>query len=347
MAKSLCLLAIVASLLEVCVALQDKSEATFLGDGRLAMSLTQNTRMPESIWRLAVKLLGREGAKQLDASALANKIVLAGRHCTLWSTKSDDTATAVPQEFGGHTCAQTCIKYKYPELAQKPAGIAVDVGGNIGDTSILALARNPKLQLMTFEASPQTYVLLKWNILENSIPEITEDDITSGSGKSGILAIHAAFTGDGKPVEFKFAPERSYNAMMASNETAWGGEVTSKKTHFGTLNWETFKVPGFSLVDWFTKHNVPKPVWFKIDCEGCEYDTLLAVHSAGILDNALVVGEAHPRKLKDSSCKDDQSRPDCKTALSVMQDTKNIMCQKYEFVGCNRVVNCGAFQEHC
>merc|ERR1719401_1278993 len=135
--------------------------------------------MPAPIHELAVKLLGLDGATDLANAAVRSTLEMGGHSFKMWTRKADDTFTAaVGREFGGHHCTGSCIGYKYPELASK-AGLAVDVGGNIGDTSMLALAFNPRLQLMTFEASPPTYVLLKWNLLENNIPEITESDITS------------------------------------------------------------------------------------------------------------------------------------------------------------------------
>lgn len=149
-------------------------------------TIRSKAEMPSAIKELAVSLLGEEGAQMLSSVATSSKVDLAGHPFTLWSSSSDDTQGAVTAEFGGK--GSSLRAYKYEELGKAKAGIAVDVGGNIGDTSLLAMARNNQLQLMSFEASPETYVFLKWNILVNHIPEITENDIISGSGKPGILA---------------------------------------------------------------------------------------------------------------------------------------------------------------
>lgn len=302
--------------------------------------------MPDTIHELATSLLGQEGVQELSSAATSTSIMLAGRNYTLWSTSADDTFSSVEREFGGDSCRESCIYYKYPELKRVNGGLAVDVGGNIGDTSFLAFAHNPRLQIMTLEASPQTYVLFKWNLLQNKIPEIMESDITSGSGKPGILAIHAALTGNGKPIEFKYAPERSYNAMMSSSVTAWGSEITYPGKDYQNLKWITMTVPGFSLIDWFAKHRkVAKPVWFKMDCEGCEYDTLVDLDRAGILEHAIVAGEAHPRLLKDSSCEDNMERSDCQEAVKAITETQRTMCRKYSFTSCRRVLTTALFQE--
>ena len=111
----------------------------------------------------------------------------------------------------------------------------VDVGANVGLITIAAQLFHPAphrcLQTVAVEPVPLTYFLLRWNLWENNITELSEDDLVrsplrspapalgvwpAGRARCGVLPLRFAITSNRRPVEMRLG-SRSMNALVAGS----------------------------------------------------------------------------------------------------------------------------------
>jgi FkbM family methyltransferase len=117
--------------------------------------------------------------------------------------------------------------------------MVIDIGSNIGDSSIFFSLRGAK-QVIGFEPFPKNYNLSIQNVNENNLSQKILINLAGCSSKNTTITIDPDF-----------------------NSTAG-----TQLTHFS----KGVKVPIFTLDEIIKKFQVPKNSILKIDCEGCEYD---------------------------------------------------------------------------
>jgi FkbM family methyltransferase len=144
----------------------------------------------------------------------------------------------------------------------------IDIGGNFGGFSMAVKIKAPKARLITFEAVPSNCVNLKANME------------TNGLANNWIFVCGAMGATDGDILYFSFNEEHS-------------GAASSYKRipgiHDGRRKF--YDVMSNKLDTMLEKYNVDHVHALKIDCEGCEYDTLQT--SKRIKDVDVVVAEFH------------------------------------------------------
>lgn len=302
--------------------------------------------VPEKVRALAVELIGDADAKQFIATAVCTMKTYKKKQLWFWHNKKDDL------DFNPD------VNYQFPKLSKMAAGsLAVDVGANLGDTPVLVYTENQNIQILSFEPSPYNFIFMRWNLIRNGIPELTEEDF--GTSKPGVLAMFGGATKDGRKIELAFAPEQTKHAQMKSDAVGFGYEIPPSIDD-GQVNgvkhnvekryqgqWTTLSVPSFSLPAWLKSHNAPTIKWFKLDCEGCEYETLIDLEDGGFLKEAIVVGEAHYRHVADLTCEKEKSEQRCKDMITPMHRVRKLMCGKWQFSCCSKVMPCDIFQEKC
>ena len=91
-----------------------------------------------------------------------------------------------------------------------PGSLIVDVGGNIGDTALMACLRpgfsDSGIQVLSLEPVPLQYFYLRWNLWKNGVKSLELDswgvDNPPGSSRpAGVVALNAGLSSDGKPFE--------------------------------------------------------------------------------------------------------------------------------------------------
>ncbi len=117
----------------------------------------------------------------------------------------------------------------------------IDIGSNIGDSSIFFSLRGAK-QVIGFEPFPKNYNLSIQNVNENNLSQKILTNLAGCSSKNTTITIDPHF-----------------------NSTAG-----TRLANFS----KGVKVPIFTLDEIIKKFQVPKNSILKIDCEGCEYDII-------------------------------------------------------------------------
>ena len=134
----------------------------------------------------------------------------------------------------------------------------LDVGANIGDSSIYFALKGAR-KIIAVEPFPANYELAKKNIELNNLQKIIDINLAGCSNKSGFLTV--------------------------DNKKSGGGvSLTSSRT--GT------KIPLFSLENILEQNNLNSAI-LKMDCEGCEYDSILKTDDKIIEKFSTIIIEYH------------------------------------------------------
>ena len=97
---------------------------------------------------------------------------------------------------------------EYGVASVVPGSLIVDVGGNIGDTALMACLRpgfsDSGIQVLSLEPVPLQYFYLRWNLWKNGVKILELDSWGSSPGSNrpaGVVALNAGLSSDGKPFE--------------------------------------------------------------------------------------------------------------------------------------------------
>ncbi len=134
------------------------------------------------------------------------------------------------------------VKEEYSSLPYK-GNTVVDVGANIGDSSIY-FASNGAKKVIALEPFPKTYEVAKKNVISNGFSDKISLVLGGISNKAG-------------------------SVLLDSELISTGSDIKHSKTK------GKFKVPTFSLENILDDYNINSAV-LKMDCEGCEYDSILS-----------------------------------------------------------------------
>jgi FkbM family methyltransferase len=134
----------------------------------------------------------------------------------------------------------------------------LDIGANIGDSSIYFALKGAK-KVIAIEPFPANYELAKKNIELNNLEQIINVDLASCSNKSGFLVV--------------------------DNKKS-GGSISPIPSRDGT------KIPLFSLADILKQNNLDSAI-LKMDCEGCEYDSILNTDDRILKKFSTIIIEYH------------------------------------------------------
>jgi len=136
----------------------------------------------------------------------------------------------------------------------------VDCGSNIGMSILFFKALYPKARIIGFEPDKQTYALLKRNVASN--------------GLTGVQVHQAALGIEDSTVDLFVIPGEPghlHQSTIRRSETAWGGEVPTKKTVVPQVRLSTFINGKVDLL--------------KVDVEGGEDAVLKDLVSSGVISN--------------------------------------------------------------
>jgi FkbM family methyltransferase len=136
----------------------------------------------------------------------------------------------------------------------------VDCGSNIGMSILFFKALYPAARIIGFEPDEQTYALLERNIASNGLTRVQVHQAALGLEDSTIELF--VIPGD---------PGHLHQSTIRRGETAWGGEVPTKKTVVPQVRLSTFITEKVDLL--------------KVDVEGGEDAVLKDLVSSGVISN--------------------------------------------------------------
>ena len=149
-------------------------------------------------------------------------------------------------------------------------GIVVDIGGNIGITTVL-MAQTAK-KVITYEPALENYELLVANIDLNQLQNVT--------------AIKKAVTGKRETKDFEVS--RINYASSSFNKDRIKEEPDSPNLYLEK------DIPCITLEDVFTENNIHHIDTLKMDCEGDEFWILKNAEMATLKRINRIVMEVHP-----------------------------------------------------
>ena len=209
------------------------------------------------------------------------------------------------------------VSYDF-EAAENASAIAIDLGANIGDSTIQMWRRGLRV-IAAFEPMPLTYFYLRWNLAANGIPLLSEEafiERANGRGdEAGVLALHAGATKDGRTLMMKTGTQTKSSAaidelsngnglpcdglvrcMMPSLVPPHASPLGPSSPPTASNRQPVQAVATRSVAAMLANASAAGIIHvLKVDCEGCEYEVLPDMYAYGMLGGVRrIVGEVHP-----------------------------------------------------
>lgn len=189
----------------------------------------------------------------------------------LYSCKLDDISFAFYDLITSDTVKiveNEIEAYKFDIIDFKEGDIIIDIGANIGITSIYLAKKYPFVKIYSFEPVKQNYDNLLKNIELNNID------------KNIIKAHNMAVTKDGRDVNLSIPLFNTGASNIYNN-------------NHGRISNININVKSITLNDIFSKYNINKCKLLKIDCEGSEYEILYNTDISYLKNCENIRGEFH------------------------------------------------------
>eukprot|EP00308_Calcidiscus_leptoporus_P001365 CAMPEP_0119365366 /NCGR_PEP_ID=MMETSP1334-20130426/12307_1 /TAXON_ID=127549 /ORGANISM="Calcidiscus leptoporus, Strain RCC1130" /LENGTH=313 /DNA_ID=CAMNT_0007381335 /DNA_START=25 /DNA_END=966 /DNA_ORIENTATION=+ len=231
--------------------------------------------VPRAVRELGVRLFGERQLAQILKNTDVSTFVWGGQdnmhaNVTLCAARGDHVEFCTAARGYGFRSGITA------------GSTSLDVGANIGDTSIQILRLNPQARVVALEPVPITYLYMQWNLRVNWIPVLRPSDYPANGtvpARGGVLPIHAGVTADGRQISMSLNPRYSKNARQGTYQPG------------RSVNVSTLQLPKLLLDLGVKDRRLPL---LKIDCEGCEFEALPQLEKVGLLALAdRIVGEIH------------------------------------------------------
>eukprot|EP00933_Yihiella_yeosuensis_P036042 TRINITY_DN29738_c0_g1_i1.p1 TRINITY_DN29738_c0_g1~~TRINITY_DN29738_c0_g1_i1.p1 ORF type:complete len:376 (+),score=44.55 TRINITY_DN29738_c0_g1_i1:38-1165(+) len=174
--------------------------------------------------------------------------------------------------------------------SSEEVGWVIDVGGHIGDVTVVLAEAYPKAKILVLEPNPLNYRTLLHNLKRNNLTNRVWPLQLALSEQEQDLdiapCVYGGYGGHSSGLYCITDAQHTQRAEILMPSTS--GEPTSIFHHH--------KVKAVPLAMLMQRLNTSELVALKLDCEGCEHD-LLDSPSWGILRNSIsrVVGEVHSR----------------------------------------------------
>jgi len=219
---------------------------------------------------------------------------------TLWSTGKDEGAEFVLREGVGD------LYHLKEQGSRAAAGLALDLGSNLGAVTIQLSRLHPQWTIVAVEAMPITFLYQVVNLWLNVRHEMQRGVI--------VPTLHALSSVDGATVTMQFREDST------TSSRDWNPDSEDWRT---TLNVsiQTISLPSL-LHDVFPAILKFPPIdLLKIDCEGCEYDVIPALSEEHISSISHAVAETH----YDGMLKNGRAGP----PVSQVERTHQRLCQQW------------------
>ena len=155
-------------------------------------------------------------------------------------------------------------------IIRKATAPIIDIGAHIGLFSIYAHVLNPKVQILAFEPEPNNYKLLKENLKQNRIQNVTTKSL--------------AVTSKAEQVTLNLSPDSHNHSIILPSENA-------------------LKVESTTLDRIITQTSQRKCDLVKMDCEGAEFEIIASASPETFACTQAIYIEYHeytPEMRRDS-----------------------------------------------
>ena len=247
---------------------------------------------PRELYSLGNSLIGAVNTQR--AIAEAHEIVevsVLNEKILMTSHRNDDSIPRLKLEFtngGGYKFGE-----KLRDAPTETPPLILDVGGNLGFSSIAYAKFYDNAQIIVFEPNPFTYIYLRWNLFLNNIHVLSAEELELHPASSGVYPVFGGLAGGAKPyitvaMPSNF-PEKSQNNVLSGANS----EGTNENGSMG--------VPVYSLSKFLEHHSLTERNIdiAKVDCECCEY--MLIAENKELFGSRekvkSVVGELHPFEI--------------------------------------------------
>ncbi len=173
-----------------------------------------------------------------------------------------------------NACAGLNDEYRIPEGL---SGWALDIGAHIGGCTIPLLLDNPDLRVQAVEAIDENARLLAANAKAAGVDDRLEVYVAAAADASGQWATIAL-------------PDEEQHHWIG-NQTHTSGVMRHVPTIDIRTLMERKMIHDRDAGQDYVTLAIPRYVWAKIDCEGCEYQVFLDPVANAFLDR--IVGEVH------------------------------------------------------
>lgn len=167
--------------------------------------------------------------------------------------------------------------YDFTGIDFRDGDTVIDIGGNIGLTTLYLAKRYPGIRIIVFEPIPSNFELLVENLRINQVSNVT--------------AVQQAVTGDGRNCAMIFSPGASLGSCILGNMK---GNHIDYVQSFPGAQMEIVKSTTLDAV--FAEYKIDRCRMLKIDCEGAEDEVLRNASCLGRIEN--IRGELHLPKAK-------------------------------------------------
>lgn len=178
--------------------------------------------------------------------------------------RAADLPGSVSAELVAHELCDDC--YGLDRIDFAPGDVVLDVGAHIGLFAAYVGLRYPDVSVHAFEPFPDNFELLRENVERNRV--------------SNVRIYPFAISGDGRLLKMATNPENSGGASCHSLT------LTDRPADM---------IPSATLDAVFDALDLERCKLLKIDCEGSEYEILLATRSLGKVE--YLSGEFHYNDL--------------------------------------------------
>jgi FkbM family methyltransferase len=192
---------------------------------------------------------------------------IKGIQIILVQNKNDDSVQKLKSEFLNGSDG-----YGFSRIGTSNYGSMIDIGANIGCISIYIAKVYPNWRIISFEPAPVTYFYFKYNMFLNNITTIT--GLSGRNESGGIHAINSAVGTHKAIMEFTYS---DYNSQLA----------TFSDVIDGVNGWHKVNITVVSISNIIACYSLDVIDFFKIDCEGCEFEVIPSIHSHFIDKNKI------------------------------------------------------------
>jgi len=260
---------------------------------------TARATMPPHLFQFGLQLLHTE--EMLDtfvANTVVETQVYAGVSMSIRMLEGDGVDFGDP--YGLSSLGQT---FEATGAGQHSGGMMsmLDIGGYYGRASIAAFKQFPNnLRIITVEPDPTNFLLLRWNLHVNGVPELELQDIYYNISKPGVLLLnHGIGNVDDKVSGF------CYKKPFHLQDRHLRPQAELCDCPAGQAN--CVQVVSKSLNTLVTMFGGDELTLLKMDCEGCEADmipALMRLQATRSLRIHRLAGELHgmPNEYEDFAC---------------------------------------------
>jgi FkbM family methyltransferase len=270
----------------------------------------QNERVIKLSWKNIISQNGVNGSEYNVKYDLLNKVAII----TLLS--NDEKNAKISEGINNGDLWSIFVKDEYQRLPVQDKTV-IDIGANIGDSPIYFALRGAK-KVIALEPCLESYSIAISNLKTNDLLDKITFILAGLSSSPGIINLNYThdFDGDEHLAGMHFSKDNTQFSLVHRekyvSENHFDGDEHLAGMHF---NKDNRAIPLLTIKDILDKFEIYKEAVLKMDCEGCEYESILSASFATLQRFSNILIEYHygykdlREKLKSSGFNVSVSNP--------------------------------------